>query len=717
MSRRLQETANDRVRSAMKGRNMKQKELAAELGVTAAAVSQYLAGEIPPDRLEQIARALNVSSQWLTTGGPPVPEFIASLRQQQFAEKNYGWVFRPAPYDGGRSYGNSNVWALPWDVATFVRESAQNVLDVAVDPETGVDLRYSLIRLTGDDLRTFREALRFGRPDTADIHHLAPHLQASSTNKQKLGLVLSEGLELLQTRDELILLRVEDRRTTGLTGEEHEPGNFSALTRNDLDSNKVSDTAGGSYGLGKAVFQRASRYATVLFHSRYEDSAKGKGMHSRVIGRSDLAFHLVGADDRFAGPGWFGQTISDGKNERAESVWDDADLVEALHLDRATDESGTSILVVGFYDPSDDSKEHTDLRSLAQKLSEAVAHNFWPALVFGRLTATVEIYEGRDQQYSEQVRVEDHQAINAQMLLAHLEDRTVEQATGPEDVVARRIPLHLPKRRSSSGRHDALTHEAVLLVRRLGEEDPQQQKDQVACLRGNGMIIQTRTYRQVVLGARPYQAVLLCGQAAGDEADDVAAERFLRTSEPPAHNKWEVTPDLKSEYALGGGRAIEAMFEQVRQTIRDLVKPEHTHLDDGPESLRNLLRVGNADDGPGSKPGRAPRIIIDGRRTALDTQHRWVVHGEIIPPDRRSWRVLPTLKFNLEGGGGQRVRWLELVALEGCELRDGALVVNAGARRAKFRGVSDPATHPIAATEVTVTVGLEGVRPEEGENA
>ena len=78
--------------------------------------------------------------------------------------------------------------------------------------------------------------------------------------------------------------------------------------------------------------------------------------------------------------------------------------------------------------------------------------------------------------------------------------------------------------------------------------------------RGHGMVVQLKSLAGTCLGARPFHALLLCGRASEFVAPDVArsnpqadqaAEMFLRTAEPPSHNQWVATPDLKAVYARG----------------------------------------------------------------------------------------------------------------------------------------------------------------------
>ena len=79
---------------------------------------------------------------------------------------------------------------------------------------------------------------------------LRPHLDASAENKQKLGTLLLDGLARVDKDDQLLLLLIEDNGTSGLTGPETGNGHFTALCRNNLDSNKEGAAAGAGVLLG-----------------------------------------------------------------------------------------------------------------------------------------------------------------------------------------------------------------------------------------------------------------------------------------------------------------------------------------------------------------------------------------------------------------------------------------------------------------------------------
>jgi hypothetical protein len=77
--------------------------------------------------------------------------------------------------------------------------------------------------------------------------------------------------------DSITGLWIEDRGTTGLMGDERGSGNFAALCRDRLFSEKQRAESGGSFGLGKTVWWRFSHLSTVTFYSRIvEGPHKGR---------------------------------------------------------------------------------------------------------------------------------------------------------------------------------------------------------------------------------------------------------------------------------------------------------------------------------------------------------------------------------------------------------------------------------------------------------
>lgn len=615
--------------------------------------------------------------------------------------ENTDWFFRLSPPDEGRDYGNANVWSLPWDIDTLVREAGQNSLDVVLDPAVGVEMEFRLIRLSGADLEDFKRALMWN--GSRKMPGLYAHLQESAKITQKLGKILRDGLELLRETDELVLLRVDDHHTRGLVGHEFGVGNFAALCRNNLDSSKLSETAGGAYGLGKAVFSRASHFATVIFNSNLNDPVDVRGSplkEGRLIGRTDLLWHKVGKL-AFAGPGWFGVRDVVQSNVRAVSVWNNRLLAHDLYLERNEDDLGTSILVVGFHDPNSDSRK--SVQELSAEIAQAAARNFWPALVSGRLSVQVTTYEALERQTDVAVHAEDYHRPFVEMLRKFNAGELSEKLTNDGDVVERRITLELPRRKSPP-KHAEIEHEAILLVRRDAEDEPDGMTGQVVFYRGRDMIIKSLPLKQIASVAIPFRAAVLCGEAAGSAAADKAAELFLRAAEPPAHNDWMMTPELKAEYAPGSRKSLLKFFEAATEEIRKLMRPRYEDLDDGPNALKELLQI----SGGAPPPTAGPTLEVDGS-SHVDGEGRWIILGTVKIPNTNAWSLKPVLVFASETGSGRRVSWT-LESVSGCSIIGEELFVPAGTRRAQFRGISNLTSYTVDAQEVAVTVALRDVR-------
>src|SRR5665213_1286025 len=639
-----QTTVNQRLSEAMQQAATTQSKIAELIGTSQAAVSQWVAGKKLPtsENLTALAQALGVRRQWFEFGtGSIFPvDFIALRKEYRMKSR---WGFRPAPADGGRDYGNANVWAFDPTLEALVREVLQNVRDAAFPSGSRVEVAFKIVSLKGAALVEFLKSMRWAE--------LSNHLKSSVTTGQKLGHLLQAGLRQLDESDELLLLIVEDRGTSGLTGEEKGKGNFAALCRNNLDSNKQSQQAGGAFGLGKAVLWRASLFATVMFCSTLAaPTAEGK-QSLRVLGRCDLPWHDVGGS-MYAGPGWFGSPDAT-EEGHVVSYWENEALAEDLHLRRADMGPGTSICVVGFHDPSADTPKTP--RQLAKELEDAAAKWFWPAIANGLMSVSVETFEADKQTSKADVDVSQLQPEFVSLLGDYREGGLDDALVNEGDVVLASIPLVVPERKVAEI-HKELNQEAKLLVRRASDDSDSKGLNQLALFRGPSLVVKYLDLKGIVLGARPFHAALLCGTAAGDDLADKAADAFLRTAEPPAHNDWTSTPELKTDYARGGLTKLGAFIDAAKEKIRELVKPPSQDAGDGPQSIRELLRIGSE---PTAGSRERPKVIRP--RGEVDSKGRWGIEARIrVKADTRGYRITPVVLFNAETGGGQAVDWESL---------------------------------------------------------
>ena len=684
--------------------DMNQADLAEQLGLTRAAVSAWITGRATPrdETMRAIAAVFRIDHVSVHTRTTDV-----------VSSRPVSWYHRPAYADGGRDFGNAATFAFEADVEILAREATQNSLDERLDRTKPVRVRYTLHELTGESLARFREAI--GWDD------LFPHYEAAAAQEQKVGRVIAEGLRDMYERDRLILLRVDDYNASGLTGDDYEDGRFAAVVRRQLDSRKSDASAGGSYGLGKATLWAASRLGMVLINSALSVPHEGR-TERRLIGRLELPWRVVGGEP-WAGPAWFGEPdTAPGSEEVARSWWADEETVERLHLTRESSAPGTSFLIVGAHDVAsladdspngDDSADEETVQSMHERLVRALGRNFWAAMTAGRdkaplLEASVRtLRNGTPVIDEERVEPRKVQPSRTRALKAYLDGETVDRLTETGQVAEMRVRLKVPPRRGQGG--GAVEHEAVLLI--TSAEDLDGKPNQMVAMRGNRMVIRSTRVPDLPLGTNPFQAVLLTGHAAGDDSGNAdRAEVFLGASEPPEHNKWGQTDELRALYSATAHRRISEFTRAANTAVRDLVGRSRERSKGGSHVLRDLLGLETGTVAPTApRGGKVP--TIRGLDAELDASGAWRVRAEVkLPASQDPWLLLPVAKFDVRSGGRPSVGWAEIVAGHNCELVEGRLRFKAGARTASFSALTDASTHPVRAELAGLIVELQKSR-------
>ncbi|MDF2258587.1 transcriptional regulator [Streptantibioticus ferralitis] len=695
----------------MQGTGTDTSELAHQLGVTRALVEAWLdKRSVPrPDLLVRVQEVLGVESE---TGRC---SSVSPKRQDEPAETPVAWYHRPGHDDGGREFGNAAAFAFEADLEVLAREATQNSLDERDrSNDRPVRVRYTLHELTGDTLARFLTAIRW--------HDLHPHYEAAAAQDQKVGRVISAGLREMFERDRLVLLRIDDYNANGLTGDDYEDGRFAAVVRRQLESRKSDVAAGGSYGLGKATLWATSRLGLVLMNSTLSEPHEGHTQR-RLIGRLDLPWREVDRR-RFAGPAWLGRPDVEADNaEVVRSWWADEETVESLHLTRDGDDPGTSFLIVGAHDVAslaaagqdqegDVGDDEDSLERMHQRLVRALGRNFWASMTAGGdrgplLEASVRtLRNGVEHLEEERVEPQVHQPARSRALQAFLSGTTVDRLTEAGQVALTTVPLKVPAR-------DGLTdtageHRAVLLVTEATDADGR--INQVTAMRGNRMTVKTSWVPGLPLGTNPFQAVLLAGLAAGDDAPFAAeAEEFLRSSEPPEHNKWGQTDELRMRYSPPAHRRIAVLTSETNKAVHELVAIPKEKRPSGTSKVSKRLKISGKPTGKVRGTVAPPKL--DDLEAVIGPSGAWQITAEVkVPPGGELWRMSPVAKLEVRSGPRPVVKWAELVAVSNCELFDGILYFTSGGRRAVFRGVTDVSTHPVRAALTGLVVELQEIK-------
>lgn len=550
-----------------------------------------------------------------------------------------GWGFSRANRRGEWSGGDPTKYALDKEISVFTREVLQNANDQGPEDNGPVEVTFRLTPLTGSALDEFKEAI--------DWDDLYTHLDTVADMDKGHG--YRRYLNRIEEENELLLLTIEDRNTTGLIGsDDDESSNFRALVRDVLFSSKPDDgTSGGSYGLGKAVLWAFSGVSTVIFNSQLNEDPD-EFDSPRLIARTRLPTHRSeDGDTIYQGPGWFGH-FEEEEDEIPRSIWNgEAEgLADALSISRP-DVSGTSATVVGFRDPT--AEEQPSVDDLADNIIEASVKYFWPAIHFGDLEVSVETPDG--------IRKADIDEVPAVHPFVKCVDERFEpdgELDDPGDIATREIPLEIPDRYDGTPTEDGAV---TLSVGLAGPDDDEELVNKVAFFRGAGMVVRYWDRDRVVLGDRDFYATLVSGRARawgnGDPTDaDEDIEMFLRAAEPPEHDKWMSTENLKDGYKLGGPTAVDGMHDDVTESMRKLVQESRSRGKLGPKRLAKRFPIGRGSSRRSGSP--TPGRVIDGDTTVgfnNDTD-RWEFSGYLEPTDddHRGWSATVTLRRMAEDG-------------------------------------------------------------------
>lgn len=502
---------------------------------------------------------------------------------------------------------------------TFVREVLQNSNDARFDSEDPAKVTFRLETLESEELEAYFDAF--------DVSEWSEHAQLAGETEG--GEHIKNAIERIKEEGKIRVLTIEDENTQGLIGSETaDQSNFTALVRDVLFSSKSGETSGGSYGLGKAVLWLFSGLSTVMFNSILSEPSP-RGDSPRLIGRTRLPTHKSeDGETVYQGHGWFGSLESDEEGARPESLWgDDAESVaDHLHLDRPN-RPGTSIQVVDFRVPT--AEERYDDEELATQITNHAIEWFWPAIQRGSLEVTVETDEG-----TREATLEEHP--NYVPFVSCLRDR--EEASSkleePGDVVDRSISLDVP----SSDQTDETTGELDLLVRRSRSSETYLENE-VALVRGAGMVVEYYDRDKVVIGNEDFHGVLLAGRARpwgtneSPTQPDEVIEKFLTAAEPPRHDRWERTETLANTYEKGFRTAVEGIKSDITDELRKVVAPEVERGSTGPERLGNRFKIGNKSrSGDTTKSSPSSRRVSGWTEIQFDEAYdHWMFEGEVEP--------------------------------------------------------------------------------------
>lgn len=266
-----------------------------------------------------------------------------------------GWKFPPT--NGGRIDGYNDPGIAHFSgapLSSLARETIQNSLDARMPNEEPVHVSFELVDLKPTDLGgvelkgAIDACIRVPRNDVTVRDALA-------TAKKSI------------TRQQIPCLRVSDRNTTGLRGD-----NWRALVKMQGVSHKPDQLgAGGSHGVGKYAPFSVSALRTVFYWSCYQENGNDI---EKFQGKSVLMSH-EGEHGETQGTGFYGI-----KNDCSELGVKQIPKCFRLETPEGNPVHGTSLVVTSF-------RATEDWR---RRVATSVIENFFYAISVGGLTVIIE---------------------------------------------------------------------------------------------------------------------------------------------------------------------------------------------------------------------------------------------------------------------------------------------------------------------------------------
>ena len=260
--------------------------------------------------------------------------------------------------------------------ARIAREAIQNSVDATLTGQKTEILVWAKA-LSDQETARFKGLLRLDSPNSP------------KGRLDKLGLRDGNAFERIVSGDGGVRVAIiEDRNTCGLGyDEKDDKDRFKELCLFlGQDNTTVEGSRGGSYGFGKTVYQKLSDCHTFLVYSVFGPVQETSYNHARLFGCSLFPSGHKQDGIGYTGRAWFGLPgLSDDGQQICGPVVDDAahELARSLgFLERAKDESGTSIMILG---------SEIDMNGF----KSAVEDYWWPRILSDQLS--VVLWDGNDE--------------------------------------------------------------------------------------------------------------------------------------------------------------------------------------------------------------------------------------------------------------------------------------------------------------------------------
>ena len=427
--------------------------------------------------------------------------------------------------------------------------ASQGAIDPAQQHFEGSSAEESVVRETGQNsidasrgegpVRMVFELKSMATKDIPDIEQLRTHLkQVDKETEGQAGHERMKGAARLADKETIMVLRISDYGTKGLTGAEcikNSKSPLSALTRGSGNSDD-SGGRGGSFGIGSAVGPMMSDLSTVLYTSLPMDADQ-----TVFAAYSRLASHIDGEGINRNGDGFFTKLNAKSDFEYLRPAPQIGSFPERTEV-------GTDIYILGYR-----MAEHDPL---LHQIRQAVIENFMVAIHRKELEIVG-------------ISPAEEWTLNADSLVDYAKDRADTYAfyraiTDPEPTT---------KQSELLGKISLYACIDQTLDRSL----------HTITMRSPHMKI--GQYKHTSISAK-YAAVLICDEKKGND--------LLRVLEPPRHNEWDPGRDT-----VRGAKVVKEMKDFIRTSLRERVKSEMGDTIEIKGLSRFLPMEGIEEDGDG----------------------------------------------------------------------------------------------------------------------
>lgn len=257
------------------------------------------------------------------------------------------WKFLDNPANENEGLANSGIETFrsaPY--SSIARECGQNSIDASSNKDIPVNLKFEKITVPTikiPDLESLKNTIR-------------QCLIKANKSKIQKEIVFFENARNILENSEVKVLKITDSGTTGIIGPCEEGTPYYALVRSTGVSEKQSNTAGGSFGIGKNATFAMSALRTVFYSTKYSINNETQFL---CQGKSQLISHEDSFQNKFRGTGY---CCLD--NYRPAHIEDE--IPSWLRIS----DIGASISIVGFQDD-----EHWE-----ERVAESLIRNFFSSI-------------------------------------------------------------------------------------------------------------------------------------------------------------------------------------------------------------------------------------------------------------------------------------------------------------------------------------------------